>query len=234
MSLRRPLGSAGAAGGPFAAGIVAAVSGASTGEILEGVWRFEALHPELTEDEEEGWDPIVSWWAVSTPVGLVLIDPLIDDWGAVDELVEANGGCAGILRTCHWHQRSIAEAAPRYHAEVWAAPHPPERDWASFDRDLSDRQELCDRIVILEMERDDEVALWLPVQRVLMFGDAMLRGGGGRLQPCPPSWTQPEGGHERLLSLLRELNELPVEHVLVSHGAMVLADGAASLRAATS
>jgi hypothetical protein len=62
----------------------------------------------------------------------------------------------------------------------------------------------------------------------------MLRGRDGRLQACPPSWTQPEGGRARLLSLLRELTELPVEHVLVSHGPTVLGDGLASLRAATS
>jgi hypothetical protein len=215
---------------------VAAVSADSAGQVLEGVWRFEARHPELTEDEadEEGWSPIVSWWAVSTPVGLVLIDPLIDDWGEIDQLVHGGGGCAGIIRTCHWHQRSIAEAASRYHAEVWAAPQPPERDWPPFDRDLSDRQELFDRIVVLEMERDDEFALWLPGLRVLLFGDAMIRGREGRLQACPATWTQPAGGRERLLSLLRELTELPVEHVLVSHGALVLGDGLPSLRGATS
>jgi glyoxylase-like metal-dependent hydrolase (beta-lactamase superfamily II) len=216
--------------------MVAAVSVGSNGQILGDVWCFEARHPEWTEDEggEEGWEPIVSWWAVSTPLGLVLIDPLVDDWTALDELVHAKGGCAGIVRTCHWHQRSVAAAAPRYHAEVWAAAHPPERGWPAFDCEVGDRQELFDRIVALEMERHDEIALWLPTQRALMFGDAMLRGRDGRLQAGPPSWTQPEGGRARLLSLLRELTELPVEHVLVSHGPTVLGDGLASLRAATS
>jgi glyoxylase-like metal-dependent hydrolase (beta-lactamase superfamily II) len=215
---------------------VAPVSAENSGEVLEGVWRFEARHPEWTEDEggEEGWDPIVSWWALSTPAGIALIDPLIDDWVAIDELVRANGGCAGIIRSCHWHQRSIAEAAVRYHAQVWAAPHSPEGRWPSFDGGLSDRQELFDRIVVLEMERDDEVALWLPTQRALLFGDAMLRGATGRLQVCPESWTQPEAGRARLEALLRELTELPVEHVLVSHGPLVLGDGLPSLRAATS
>ncbi len=94
-------------------------------EIIEGLWRFEALHPEWTEDEggEDGWEPQVAWWALATPHGLVLIDPLVDDWDALDHLVAEQGGCAGIVRTCHWHQRNVADAASRYSAEVWAKPY---------------------------------------------------------------------------------------------------------------
>jgi hypothetical protein len=35
---------------------------ASVGEILQGLWRFEAAHPEWTDDEggEAGWDQIVA------------------------------------------------------------------------------------------------------------------------------------------------------------------------------
>jgi hypothetical protein len=60
-------------------GIVAAMASASSGEILQGLWRFEAVHPEWTEDKggEEGWEPLVAWWAISTIAGLLLIDPLV-------------------------------------------------------------------------------------------------------------------------------------------------------------
>lgn len=53
------------------------------GEVLEGLWRFEAAHPDWTEDEggEEGWDRIVVWWAVTTTRGVLLIDPLVLDLG---------------------------------------------------------------------------------------------------------------------------------------------------------
>lgn len=209
------------------------------GQILDGVWRFEARHPELSEDEdgveEGGWSPIVGWWAVTVPDGLVLIDPLIDDWAVIDQLLEAHGGCAGIIRTCHWHHRSIEAAAARYQADVWAKPDAAERGWPGFDRELGGRQELFGRIMAYDMERDDELALWLADSRALVFGDAMLRGDDdGRLRACPESWTQPPGGPARLRALLGELTELPVEHVLVSHGPLVLGQGLASLRAATS
>lgn len=207
----------------------------SVGQVVDGVWRYEAQHPEWTEDEGsgDGWDPVVGWWILATPVGLVLVDPLTDDWRELDRLVEEHG-CAGVVRTCHWHQRSVADAAGRYGVEVWAKAGGPDRGWPPLDRELADRQEVFRSITGFDVERDDELAVWFAPQRALIFGDAMLRRDEGQLRVCPESWTQPEGGHERLRSLLRELTELPVEHVLVSHGPLVLGGGLTALRAATS
>jgi glyoxylase-like metal-dependent hydrolase (beta-lactamase superfamily II) len=86
---------------------------------------------------------------------------------------------------------------------------------------------------VIDVERADEIALWLPAQRALLFGDAMLRRENGELRVCPASWLQPVGGRPRLTALLQALAALPVEHVLVSHGPLVLGDGPRSLTAAT-
>ena len=208
----------------------------TTGEIIDGLWRFEALHPEWTQNEggEDGWEQQVSWWAVATAHGLVLIDPLVDDWGALDRLVAGRDGCAGVVRTCHWHQRSVSEVAARYTAEVWAKQHGDGRVPYAFDHAIGDREELFGELRVFDVERADEVALWLPRQAALLFGDAMIRTRAGDLRVCPDSWAQPEGGPTRLRELLRGLTALPVEHVLVSHGPLVLGGGAASLRTATS
>jgi glyoxylase-like metal-dependent hydrolase (beta-lactamase superfamily II) len=208
----------------------------AVGEIIEGVWRFEALLPEWTEDEsgEDGWEQSVAWWAVASPHGVVLIDPLVDDWEALDRLLDDQGGCAGVVRTCLWHQRSIADVASRYHAAVWAKLHPDGRAAHAFDHAVRDQDELFERFRVLDVERADEVALWLPRQAALVFGDAMLRSSAGKLRVCPESWTQPEGGPARLRALLRELTALPAEHVLVSHGPLVLGNGVAAVQAATS
>jgi glyoxylase-like metal-dependent hydrolase (beta-lactamase superfamily II) len=212
------------------------VTGDSIGQILDGVWRFESVHPEWTEDEggEEGWDSLVGWWAVGSPAGLVLVDPLVDNWPALDQLVEARGGCAGVIRTCHWHERSVAGAATRYDADVWAGSARLARVSPPHDHSVSDRAQLFEGITAFDVERDDEIALWVAPQRALVFGDAMIRRRTGELRVCPESWTQPPSGPARLRSLLRGLTELPVEHVLVSHGPLVLGDGERSLRAATS
>jgi hypothetical protein len=207
----------------------------ATGEIIDGLWRFETLLPDWTEDEsgEDGWEQEVGWWAAATPHGLVLVDPLVEDWDALDRFVAEQGGCAGIVRTCHWHQRSISEVAIRHTAQVWAKPH---RDGGApfgFDHAVGDGDELFDGLRVFDVERADEVAVWLPCQRALVFGDAMLRTRAGDLRVCPESWTQPEGGPARLRELLRGLTALPVEHVLVSHGPLVLGGGGAALRAAT-
>ena len=87
--------------------------------------------------------------------------------------------------------------------------------------------------IVVDVQRADEVALWLPAQAALVFGDAMLRRACGELRICPDSWLAPTGGSERLRTLLRDLLVLPLEHVLVSHGPLVLGDGPSSLDQAT-
>jgi glyoxylase-like metal-dependent hydrolase (beta-lactamase superfamily II) len=212
------------------------VSDPLVGEILDGLWRFEALHPEWTEDEagEDGWEQTVAWWALATENGLALIDPLVADWVALDGLVEAHGGCAGIVRTCQWHQRSIDAAVSRYGAEVWARPPAGDAAGPLVDHPVGGGEELFGGAVrIVNIERGDEIGLWLPAHTALVFGDAMLRRAGGVLRVCPDSWLQPVGGPERLRTVLRELASLPVEHVLVSHGPESLGGGRDELLAAT-
>jgi glyoxylase-like metal-dependent hydrolase (beta-lactamase superfamily II) len=205
-----------------------------TGEILPGLWRFEALHPEWTDDEggEDGWEQLVCWWALRSGDGLVLIDPLVDDWAMLDRLIEANGGCAGVIRTIHWHQRSIADVATRYGARVWAKPNPDGDPDPPFDHAVKDGDQIFDGVCVADVERDDEIALWLAEQKALAFGDAMIRRPTGELRMCPESWHQPRGGRARLRTLLHGLNELPVEHVLVCHGPLVLGDGNRALTSA--
>ena len=200
------------------------------------MWRFEAAHPEWTEDEggEDGWERIVAFWALRTSRGLLLIDPLVLDWDQLDGIVAEHGGCAGIVRTIHWHQRSVEQAARRYDAGVWSGPAPEGAERAPSDHSLADGQELWDGIQAFSMEREDEVALWLPAPAALLFGDAMLRRESGQLRVCPDSWTQPPAGSARLRELLGRLARLPLQHVLVAHGPLVLSDGPESLMAAIS
>jgi Metallo-beta-lactamase superfamily len=206
----------------------------SLDEALPGLWRFDATHPEWTEEVggEEGWDPVVAWWAVATSRGLLLIDPLVLAWNELDWMIGEHGGCAGVVRTIHWHQRSVAQAAERYGAVVWAGPPAEDTQLAPPDHVLRDGEELWDGIQAHSVERADEIAIWLPAQAALLFGDAMLRGATGQLRVCPDSWTQPNGGPARLRVVLGGLAQFPVKHVLVSHGPLVVGDGPESLQVA--
>ena len=58
----------------------------------------------------------------------------------------------------------------------------------------------------------NETPLWLPEQRALVFADA-LTAPGGELRVWDTPWHE-----KRVLPALRELLELPFEHVIVSHG----------------
>ena len=199
-------------------------------EILPGLWRFTAIHPDWEEGED--WDAEVAWWAVRGPDGLALIDPLVEDWEELDGLVQGAGGCAGIIRTVFWHERSIPEAAARYGAEIWArAPSPPVQA-GSFDHAVENGGSLPGGLEARVLVRDDEFSVWLPEQRALAFGDCMLRDADGQLSMCPESWVAREGGRARLREDLVPLLELAPEHILVSHGPLVLADGAEALERA--
>lgn len=199
-------------------------------EILPRLWRFEATHPEWEDGDD--WEPEVAWWAVRTPPGLVLIDPLVEDWDALDSLVEAAGGCAAIVRTCWWHERSIDAARGRYATEVWARELSEGGPPRHIDRAARDGDELPGGLQAFTVVRDDEIGLWLPEQRALAFGDVMVRAADGTLSMCPESWIARAGGHAALRPTLRKLLALDVEHVLVSHGPLVLGDGRGALAVA--
>jgi hypothetical protein len=143
------------------------VRSASSGEIFPGLWRFTATHPEWTEEEggEEGWDPVVAWWATRTSRGLLLIDPLVTDWGALDAIVSEQGGCAAVVRTIRWRERDVAPAADRYGASVWAAASAVGGAGGRVDHPLADGDELWDGIQAFDVERADEIALWLAPTR---------------------------------------------------------------------
>ncbi len=129
----------------------------------------------------------------------------------------------------------MSDAANRYSAEVWAKAHGEgEPGLYAFDRAVGEGDELFDGVRVFDVERGDEIALWLPRQAALVFGDAMIRTSVCELRMCPASWTQPAGGAARLRALLGALTELPVERVLVAHGPLVLGGGGQSLRTATS
>ena len=89
-------------------------------------------------------------------------------------------------------------------------------------------------IVALQTARRAEVVYWLPEQRSVVVGDVLL-GAGAKpkatdepLRLCPERWLSGPS-HADLRESLSPLLDLPVERVLVSHGAPVLADGRAAL-----
>jgi hypothetical protein len=87
--------------------------------------------------------------------------------------------------------------------------------------------ELPGRIRAVQTARAAEVVYWLPEQHAVVAGDVLL-GAGAKpratdepLRLCPEGWLG-KATHRDLRASLAPLLELPVERVLVSHGAPVL------------
>lgn len=189
-------------------------------EIAEGLRRWTAWH--------DHWEEEVGAVAVETDDGLVFIDP-------IDPPVEL-APPAHVLVTVYWHGRSTAgTGAP----QVWASTRS-SRPLGNRGIEVTNRfragDELPGGIRAFQTARSAEVVYWLPDQRAVVAGDVLLGAGakpkatGDPLRLCPERWLG-KARQSDLRASLRPLLELPVERVLVSHGAPVLDGGKHALAA---
>jgi hypothetical protein len=184
-------------------------------EIAPGLRRWTSWH--------DHWEEDVGSVAIETADGLVLIDPL-------DPPAELRSP-THVLVTVYWHDRAVSGL----NARVWA----PSRSI----RPLLNRGveavnvvgvDLPGGIVSFQTARAAEAVYWLPEHRAVAVGDVLL-GAGAKpratddpLRLCPERWLG-KATHADLRESLRPLLDLPLEHVLVSHGAPVVGGGAREL-----
>ena len=186
-------------------------------EVAPGLRRWTAWH--------DHWEEDVGSVAVDTADGLVLIDPI--------EPPADLGRPAHVLLTVYWHGRGAGGLAPRTWASSRSAQPLRNRGIEVTDMATPD-DALAGGIRAFQTARAAEVVYWVPEQRALVVGDVLL-GAGAKPRPtddplrlCPERWLG-KPTHADLRTSLRPLLDLPVEHVLVSHGAPVLGSGAAEL-----
>lgn len=202
--------------------------------IDDGLWRWSTYYGE--------WKEKVGCVYAETGDAIVLIDPLVPEepdeaarfWRALDRDVKRAKRPVHVLVTVFWHARSSVAFVERYGARL----HAPSGARAAIDRRthaITDVYRAGDRlpggIESFATTRRSEVVFWLPAHRALVTGDVILGAEGGGLRLCPESWLPSGMGHEKLRNSLRPLLELPVERVLVSHGAPLLQNGHAALAA---
>jgi len=154
------------------------------------------------------------------------IDPLVTDdelWDLLDAHVAERGLPVRVLTTIGFHRRSRDAFVDRYGATTSRA-----------------RRSLPFGIEPIAIRGAGEVMFWLREHRALVPGDRLLGSDEGGLRLCPESWLgylPAKMTTAKLVRLLEPLLELPIERVLVSHGAPVLSGGrdavAAALRAAS-
>jgi glyoxylase-like metal-dependent hydrolase (beta-lactamase superfamily II) len=195
-------------------------------ELRPGLWRWTAYHEE--------WKREVAAFAVEGAEELVLIDPLLvgEQWDQLQAL--GRGRRLHVLLTIHWHARSAAAVAERFaETRIWA--HSRNRAAVARRAPVTDVFQIADELpaglVALEARPRSEVLFWESRARALIAGDALLGAGerGEGLHTCPASWLPQSASLADLRESLRPALDLPVEMVLVSHGASVLQGAKAAL-----
>jgi len=191
-------------------------------EIRPGLLRWTAPHPEWEPDPVPGsaadWPEDVGSVAYEAPDAFVLVDPLVPDalWDELDARVRRHARRVVVLTTVHWHRRSRDEVIARYGASTSRA-----------------RANLPQGVETAPIAGARERMVWLPEPRALVPGDRLLGNDAGGLRLCPESWLRYLPiTREELRQALWPLLDLPVEHVLVSHGEPVLENGREELEKA--
>jgi hypothetical protein len=196
--------------------------------IADGLWRWSTYYGE--------WRAEVGSVYVEADDAVVLIDPLVPEerdeaerfWRALDRDVERAGAPVHVLVTVFWHVRSAAEVVRRYRGRLHAASRaraPIERRAGLTSAVFRTGDPLPGGVEALPSGRATEVVFWLAAHAAVVPGDVLLGDAAGGLRLCPESWLPSGVGHAELRTALAPLLELPVERVLVSHGAPVFGDG---------
>jgi hypothetical protein len=184
-------------------------------DVAPGLWIWRMRHPQWEPGVD--WEPIVTSTCVASGGEVAVLDglaPAVDAeeiWGRLD----ANPPTLAVVLKPD-HVRDVDVFVRRYNARAFG----PE----AFNRDDVPETEL-EQLVAgdtlpggLEAQFDGrarlETPMYLPEQRALVFADALqAQGEGGQLQVWSAPWR-----FERALPGLRQLLELPFEHVIVAHG----------------
>lgn len=201
-----------------------------------GLWHWQAPHPDWRPSEP--WDPNVSSYAIDDGERLLLFDPL-----GVPSEIEALAAEreTSIVLTAPWHERDAEHLVERLRAPVFT-PLPDSAQYLMDTYGITAEQagDGSPDVVWLLREgkgeartyeagdwlpfgadvfpghKPNDVVLWLASERAVISGDTLVDFGNGL--EINERWLRPGVTREAVAAPLRPLLELPVEHVLATHG----------------
>jgi glyoxylase-like metal-dependent hydrolase (beta-lactamase superfamily II) len=182
-------------------------------DVADGLWLWRQRHPDWREGLD--WEPEVSSVVARSGGEVVLLDPLAPrpDAREVWSRLEADAPtCVVVLKPDHVRDVDLFVrwfGARAYGPQLYWRGDAPRTEL----RPVGPGDTLPGGLRALDDGRGRlETPVYLPEQRALVFADGMTAPRG-----TLRVWASPR--HEqRVLPTLRELLELPFEHVLVSHG----------------
>jgi glyoxylase-like metal-dependent hydrolase (beta-lactamase superfamily II) len=203
-------------------------------ELRTGVWHWEAPHPDWPGPENEALRQrlagtadtqsqagVVSSYAIDTGDRVLLFDPL----AVPSEILElaADRGPAIVL-TSPWHERDTRSLAVELSAPVYVPPPDegsPDVAWLQAGNAVeghffSAGDRLPVGVEAFAGREPNDVVLWVESHHAVIPGDTLVDFGQGL--EIPPEWLPDGVTPEEVAEGLRPLLELPVEHVLATHG----------------
>ena len=219
-------------------------------ELAPGIWHWRAPHPDW--EPTEPWDQNVSSYAIDAGDRLLLFDPL----AVPSEFVErAAGRRTAVVLTAPWHERDAERMVERLGTPVYT-PLPDTAEYLMETYGITAEQAgdgspdvvwllregigeahpyaAGDRLDVgveaFPGQKPNDLVLWIESHRAVVAGDTLVDFGNDL--EVNARWLGLHGvAREQVVDGLRPLLELPVEHVLATHGGPT---GRAALAAALS
>ena len=205
-------------------------------ELRPGLWHWQTRHPDW--EPSEPWDPNVSSYAIAGRERLLLFDPQ-----GVPSEIEALAGEreTAIVLTAPWHERDSEHLVERLGIPVYtplpdtaqylmdtygitaeqAGDGSPDLVWLLREnKGEAHPYSAGDRLPfgadVFPGHKPNDTVLWIESERVVISGDTLVDFGSGL--EINERWLRPSVTREQIAAGLRPLLDLPVEHVLATHG----------------
>ena len=205
-------------------------------ELRPGLWHWEAPHPQW--ESGAPWGPEVSSYAIDDGERLLFFDPI-----AAPSELEALAGDreTAIVLTCPWHERDSRGLVERLGAPVYTPlPDTAEdlmRKWGLTAEQAGDGspdvvwllkegigeahpyaagERLDVGVEAFPGQKPNDTVLWVESHGAVIAGDTLVDFGNGL--EINPRWLSEDLTREQVVAGLRPLLDLPVEHMLATHG----------------
>ena len=209
-------------------------------QLLDGLWTWTAAHPSWGKPETS-WDPEVRGYLAVADDATLLVDPLLEpperaEGAAVreelDAIVQERGRPVSIFITIPWHVRSSTELLARFDGAAYSHRKLRPR-LAKHGRwlELVPGRRYPGGVLAhpIGNPRTRETPIFLSSWNALVVGDTVVESKGAG---APRLWASvdPKPGSQmwferRYVPSFRPLLELPVGHLLLTHGRPVLERG---------
>ncbi|HWD70670.1 MAG TPA: MBL fold metallo-hydrolase [Solirubrobacteraceae bacterium] len=180
-------------------------------ETRPGVYFWQARHPDW--EANEGWEEIVTSYALDDGERLIVIDPL-----AAPQELELLAGKreTAIVLTCPWHARDAVNLADRLGAKIYLPP-PDDGDSSPVEGNVyTAGDDIGLGIEAIRGLEDGDLVLWIPEHSAVAAGDTLIDRGEGLIFPL--DWAARHGDPDEIRRSLQPLLDHPVDVVLPTHG----------------